>query len=121
MSRKSSDRLKDTTKIKFFSLVPVNCYTVAYIFFSPFITTFITQYIYVLLLKYQKVNETFSGYTVNMSKFINSRIKEFRKEFRSMTNFFEGKTLNQFPILLFFIVFLATMLTMAYLYLNVIK
>ena len=56
-----------------------------------------------------------------MSKFINSRIKEFRKEFRSMTNFFEGKTLNQFPILLFFIVFLATMLTMAYLYLNVIK
>jgi hypothetical protein len=56
-----------------------------------------------------------------MSKFINSRIKEFRKEVRSMTRFVEGKTFNQFPMVLFSIVILATVFMSAYLYVNVIK
>ena len=53
-----------------------------------------------------------------MANVFRSRVDSFKKEMRDMRNLLEGKTVNQFPIFIMWIVMTFTLFTFAYIYFN---
>lgn len=56
-----------------------------------------------------------------MAKFFTSRVRELKKETRQIKNFMNGKTVNQFPIIMLSIVLFTFLFLSLYIYFNVIR
>jgi len=56
-----------------------------------------------------------------MAKFFTSRVKELKKETRQVKDFLNGKTVNEFPMILLTIIVIAFIFTSLYLYFNVLR
>jgi hypothetical protein len=56
-----------------------------------------------------------------MAKFFTSRVNELKKETRQVKDFLNGKTVNEFPMILLTIIVIAFIFTSLYLYFNVLR